>query len=353
MKDSAHFIDGQAVSFAGEADLDVTSPYSGEVIGRIPVGADSAVDQTVESAARAFRIWKRKSLDERIAHLDALVAKVEEERETLEWMLVREAGKPIRSARIELGNLLSAFRYFGEQAPRGNLLGALDDATGEILALQFRSDEDLHGYTQVLQRLITAHGLPCSLYGDRLGVFVRNDDHWTLEEELAGQQSPTQFGQMLAELAIGYIAAHSPQAKGRIERLWETLQDRLVQELRLRQITTVAAAAAYLPEFIADHKRRFAQPARDTASVWRRPPRDLDRILACRYSRVVARDNTVTVPGRWIQIPPGPGRRSWHSCRVEVRERLDARPPRPDPRVERHHLPGHVSPGGHSADADA
>ena len=201
----------------------------------------------------------------------------------------------------------SEHHWFGEQAPRGNLLGALDDATGEILALQFRSDEDLHGYTQVLQRLITAHGLPCSLYGDRLGVFVRNDDHWTLEEELAGQQSPTQFGQMLAELAIGYIAAHSPQAKGRIERLWETLQDRLVQELRLRQITTVAAAAAYLPEFIADHKRRFAQPARDTASVWRRPPRDLDRILACRYSRVVARDNTVTVPGRWIQIPPGPG----------------------------------------------
>src|SRR5438093_5072571 len=88
----------------------------------------------------------------------------------------------------------SEHHCFGEQAPRGNLLGALDDATGEILALQFRSDEDLHGYTQVLQRLITAHGLPCSLYGDRLGVFVRNDDHWTLEEELAGQQSPTQFG---------------------------------------------------------------------------------------------------------------------------------------------------------------
>src|SRR5216117_1352306 len=217
----------------------------------------------------------------------------------------------------------SEYLWFGESGPRWNLLGALDDAGGEILALHFRPDEDLHGYTQLLRRVIGAHGLPCNLYGDRLGVFVRNDDHWTLEEELAGQQSPTQFGQMLAELAIGYIAAHSPQAKGRIERLWETLQDRLVQELRLRQITTVAAAAAYLPEFIADHKRRFAQPARDTASVWRRPPRDLDRILACRYSRVVARDNTVTVPGRWIQIPPGPGRRSWHSCRVEVRERLD------------------------------
>ena len=96
MKGPAHFIDGRAVSFAGEAELDVTSPYSGDVIGRIPVGADSAVDRAVESATRAFRIWKRTSLDERIAHLDALVAKVEEGRETLEWMLVREAGKAER-----------------------------------------------------------------------------------------------------------------------------------------------------------------------------------------------------------------------------------------------------------------
>ena len=217
----------------------------------------------------------------------------------------------------------SEHHWFGEHVTRWNLLGALDDATGTILALHFRPDEDLHGYTHLLHRLIVAQGLPCTLYGDRLGVFVRNDDHWTLEEELAGHQSPTQFGRMLADLAIGYIAAQSPQAKGRIERLWETLQDRLVQEFRLRRITTVEAAEAYLPEFIADYNQRFARPARETASAWRRPPRDLDRILACRYARVVAHDNTVTLPGRWIQIPPGPGRRSWHSCRVEVRERLD------------------------------
>ena len=219
----------------------------------------------------------------------------------------------------------SEHRWFGDQEPHGNLLGAIDDASGEILALHFRGEEDLHGYTELLRRLAITHGLPCNLYGDRLGVFVRNDDHWTVEEELAGQQDRTQFGQMLAELAIGYIAANSPQAKGRVERLWETLQDRLVQELRLRGIVTVAAAESYLPEFIADFNRRFARPAREAASAWRRAPRDLDRILACRYTRVAARDNTVTLPGRWIQLPPGPGRRSWHSCRVEVRELLDGR----------------------------
>jgi transposase len=215
--------------------------------------------------------------------------------------------------------------WFGEQQARCNLLGAMDDATGQILTLHFRPGEDLHGYTVLLSRLITSYGLPCNLYGDRLGVFVRNDDHWSLEEQLAGQQDPTQFGQMLADLAVGFIAAHSPQAKGRIERLWETLQDRLVSELRLRGITTVEAAEAYLPEFIADYNRRFAVPARDTVSAWRRPPRDLDRILSCRYARVVARDNTVTIMGRWIQVPPGRGGRSWHLCRVEARELLDGR----------------------------
>ena len=115
-----------------------------------------------------------------------------------------------------------------------------------------------------------------TLYGDRLGAFVRNDVHWTLEEELQGAQHPTQFGQVLQDLAIGYIGAHSPQAKGRIERLWETLQDRLVAELRLRRIQTVAAAEAYLPTYLADHNRRFTQhpppprpPGAGRRAIWR------------------------------------------------------------------------------------
>jgi hypothetical protein len=217
----------------------------------------------------------------------------------------------------------SDHRWFGPDAAPATLLGALDDATDRILTLHFRPHEDLHGYTTLLHQLVGAHGLPCSLYGDRLSVFVRNDDHWTLEEELAGRQSATQFGQMLAELAIGFIAAGSPQAKGRIERLWATLQDRLVAELRLRSSLTPAAAEAFLPEFIADFNRRFAVPPRDTLRAWRPAPRHLERILACRYLRAVARDNTVSLPGRSIQLPPRDRGRSWHGRRVELRERLD------------------------------
>jgi len=219
----------------------------------------------------------------------------------------------------------SPFRWFAPQAPPLSLHGAIDDATGEILALTFRPTEDLHGYVVLLRDLIRDHGVPLAFYGDRSGILIRNDAHWTLEEELAGRQTPPQFGRMLEELGVRFIAATSPQAKGRVERLWGTLQDRLTAELQLYHHTTLAAAQAYLAVFIERHNRKRAVAPIETASAFRRAPHTLDHILACRYCRVVARDNTVTVPGRWVQIPPGPHRRSWHPARVEVRELLDGR----------------------------
>jgi transposase len=218
----------------------------------------------------------------------------------------------------------SPFDWLGTGTPL-LLLGAIDDATSTVLTLHFRPAEDLHGYLTLLRRLAERDGLPVRIYGDRLGVFVRNDAHWTLQEELQGAQHPTHFGQVLRDLGIGYIGAHSPQAKGRIERLWATLQDRLVAELRLRGISTVEAAEAFLPTYLADHNRRFAQPPADATAAWRRPPRDLADRLSCHYSRVVARDNTVHLGPRVIQIPRGPHGRSYAGCRVEVRECLDGR----------------------------
>src|SRR5262245_34379084 len=205
------------------------------------------------------------------------------------------------------------------------LLGAIDDATSTVGALVFRSEEDLHGYLALLEQLAARHGLPVAFYGDRLSVFVRNDPHWTLEEQLQGAQHPTHFGQVLRDLGIGYIPAGSPQAKGRIERLWRTLQDRLVAELRLQGLTTLAAAQAFLPRFLADFNRRFARPPATGRPAWRRPPRDFADVLSCRYLRTVAGDNTVRLGGRWLQIPPGPRGQSYARCRVEVRECLDGR----------------------------
>src|SRR6266446_7849525 len=165
----------------------------------------------------------------------------------------------------------SPFPWLEDRGPTAALHGLIDDATSIPLALWFRPTEDLHGYTTVLGQTCRQYGVPVTLYGDRLSLFQRNDRYWTLAEELRGHQDPTHFVRMLQALGIGFIAAHSPQAKGRIERLWGTLQDRLVSELRLRRIASVAAAEAFLPAFIADFNRRFGKPPAAPAAVWRRP----------------------------------------------------------------------------------
>jgi transposase len=234
-----------------------------------------------------------------------------------------------RAREAALGQLLqldaSPFAWLEARGPALTLHGVIDDATSRVLALHFRPTEDLHGYATVLHHVFTAHGLPVALYGDGINILVRNDAHWSLEEQLAGTQAPTHLGRVLQELGIGYVQARSPQAKGRVERLWGTLQDRLVSELRLRAIATPAAANAFLPAFLADFNARFARPPAHLEPVWRRPPPDLALVVSCRYRRVVARDNTVRLGPRLLAIPPGPRGRSFAGCRVEVRELLDGR----------------------------
>ena len=196
-------------------------------------------------------------------------------------------GRQVRTRRTpeaQMGALVqldaSVFAWLETRGPQLTLHGAIDDATGTVLALHFQPTEDLHGYVTLLRQLVTTHGLPVALYGDRLNVFVRNDPHWTVAEQLRGLQDPTHFGRLLRELGIGFIAAGSPQAKGRIERLWQTLQDRLVSELRLRGIRTIEAAHAFLPAFLADFNRRFTRAPADATAAWRPAPRDLAALLS-------------------------------------------------------------------------
>jgi hypothetical protein len=219
----------------------------------------------------------------------------------------------------------SPFDWLEGRGPAMSLHGAIDDATGTVLALFFRPTEDLHGYATLLHQLGTAYGLPVALYGDRLNVFVRNDQHWTVQEELRGAQDPTHFGEMLRGLGIGFIAAGSPQAKGRIERLWRTLQDRLTVELRLRGIATLAAANAFLPAFRADFNPRFTHAPAEPTAAWRPAPRDLATQLSCRYHRLVGRDNIVRLGARVFQLPRRPHGRSTAGSRVELHECVDGR----------------------------
>jgi Integrase core domain len=142
------------------------------------------------------------------------------------------------------------------RGPTLTLIGFQDDATRQILAAHFQLEaENTLGYLRALRAMITTHGVPLSLYRDRDGIFQRNDAHWTLAEQLAGKQSPTQLGRTLEELGIEQIPAYSPQAKGRIERAWRTCQDRLVSELRLARANTLPEANAVLAQSCADYNQ--------------------------------------------------------------------------------------------------
>jgi transposase len=212
------------------------------------------------------------------------------------------------------------------RGPVLTLIGFQDDATGQILAAHFQLEaENTVGYLRALHALIVAHGIPLSLYRDRHSIFQRNDAHWTLAEQLAGKQSPTQLGRALAELGIAQIPAYSPQAKGRIERAWRTCQDRLVSELRLARSTTLAQANAVLAQFCAHYNRRFAHPPADADSDFRRLPRrfDLTRCLALHYQRVVNPDHTVALGTLSIALPPLPGLRGYAGETVELSHQLD------------------------------
>jgi hypothetical protein len=149
----------------------------------------------------------------------------------------------------------------------------------------------------------------------------------TLAEQLAGKQSPTQLGRALHELGIEQIPAHSPPAKGRIERIWRTCQDRLVSELRLVHASTLEQANTILAQFCVDYNQRFARAAAESVRDFRSLPRrfDLARCLSLRYERVVSADHTVTLGALPLALPPLPGPRGYARETVELSHQLDGR----------------------------
>ena len=220
----------------------------------------------------------------------------------------------------------SDHEWLEQRSPRLTLVGAIDDATGEILAARFCARESSAAYLQLLRDSVAAHGAPRAWYSDRHSCFTRNDkEPWTLAEQLAGRREPTQVARALQQLGVTLILAHSPQAKGRIERCWGTLQDRLVKALRRAGARTIDEANVALARYLPHHNARFAIAPADRADAHRSLPRrvDLDGVCSLHYVRTVANDNTVRIEERMVQVPPGPRRRSYARCRVEVQERLD------------------------------
>lgn len=211
------------------------------------------------------------------------------------------------------------------RSPQITLLGFQDDATGKAVGAEFFSSESADGYFRVFRRVLRRYGVPLSLYGDRCGVFVRNDDHWSVPEELAGRQQPTQFGRALQQLGVTFIPAYTPQAKGRIERLWGVFQDRLRSELRLAGARDLLSANQVLRRFLPDYNRRFGRAPAHAEKAWRPAPPNLDRICCFLHERIVSNDNVVQWEGRRFQIPPQPRRFSFAGARVQLVQDLAGR----------------------------
>lgn len=219
----------------------------------------------------------------------------------------------------------SPHHWFGANGPEVSLLGAIDDATSKVVGAVFREQEDAVGYLTVLAQVLTGYGVPVAAYSDRHSVFwIKPRPGETLADEQGRERMPTQVGRAFAELGVEMIFAGSPQAKGRIERLWNTFQDRLVAELRLAGITDIAGANAFLPSYLERHERRFVVPAQDLAPAWRPLPAGhaVDDVCCLKYARHVAADNTVTHEAVVVQLPPKV-RGNYARLRVEVRHHLD------------------------------
>lgn len=206
---------------------------------------------------------------------------------------------------------------------RSCLIAVPDDATNQVLHAALVPSESTQAVMMALQAVFTTYGLPMALYTDRA--------HWAFHTPRANgpvdKTRLTQVGRALERLGIEHIPAYSPQARGRSERLNRTLQDRLVNELRIAGITTLAAANAYLTEiFLPQYNATFARPPRDPASAFvPLGAADLDSILCHEEPRVVAPDNTVTFGRQVLQIAPQPGRRTCAGLHVVVRRHLDGR----------------------------
>ena len=217
----------------------------------------------------------------------------------------------------------SPHAWLEDRGPGMTLLLAIDDATGTAPYALFQEQEDTRGYLTLLQGIIEGHGVPMAVYTDGHAVFQPR----RTGPDGVGESRSTQWGRALAELGITPILAHSPQAKGRVERANGTFQDRLVAELRLAGADTLAEANQVLAEFLPRFNQRFGVPAAQPESAYRPvdSESDLGGVLCIKELRRVARDNTVQYHGRTLQLFPSMERPSYAGARVEVQERLDGR----------------------------
>lgn len=240
----------------------------------------------------------------------------------------RSAHRSWRARKEHCGEMLqmdgSHHDWFEGRRERAVLMVAIDDATNRTYA-RFFEEETTAAAFATFERYVEWYGLPRSLYVDKDSIYRPGRDK-TVEEELAGAAATTQFGRAMAKLGVKLICAHSPQAKGRVERRNGVFQDRLVKALRLEGISDLDSANTYLEErFLPELNERFTVVARERADLHRRVPAGvaLHEVLAFEEERAVQNDWTVRWRNRWFQLTAVNGRLALAGKRVVVREQLD------------------------------
>ena len=211
------------------------------------------------------------------------------------------------------------------RGPWLTLHAAIDDATNEVPWAVFREEEDATGYLMLIHHISLSHGLPLALYADRHTIF-QSPKVATIAEQLEGLEPRSHLGRLLETLDIGLISARSPQAKGRVERLFNTLQDRLVKELRRADACTLTEANKLLPAYLPRFNRRFMKPPTESGSAYRpvfTRAQANDRVCFT-YWRTVTNDHTISLFGHTLLLSVP---RSFNLARqrVELRHRLDGR----------------------------
>jgi hypothetical protein len=295
---------------------------------------EKEVRRVVELAKGKYRGFNDRHLTEKLAGQEKLEISREKVRQILRCAGIasprkrrgnkhrsRRERKPAEGMMLQVDG--SPHDWLEGRGPSLCLIGAIDDATGKVVGAMFVEAESSWGYFRLFSEIFNQHGLPQSVYADRHSIFW-TDREPTIEEQLKNQRPTTEVGRGLKELGVTLIPAGSPQAKGRIERLWGTFQDRLVSELRRARAKTQAQAQVVLERHLPEHNRQFSKPPAQAEPVWRKTSStQIERALCFKQKRTVAKDHTVTFEGTLFQIPKQSPYRSYANKRIDVHVLLD------------------------------
>jgi len=286
----------------------------------------------IELIGTHYRDFGPTLANEKLAELHGIQLSIESTRQLMigaGYWRTKKGGTvcahPMRERRARFGELIqvdgSPHDWFEGRGDCCTLLVFIDDATGRLTQLRFTPTETTLGYMRVLRDHIRAHGVPVALYSDRHSVFCIN-------AKGADPEAETQFARAARELGIECIAANSPQAKGRVERANQTLQDRLVKEMRLAGINDMDGANAWLPGYIADYNRRFAVVPKDTCDAhlaYPGTPDELVRTLSIQVTRTLSKNLSRQYENQLLQVETTGTGLGLRGAKVTVHEHFDGR----------------------------